>query len=368
LKVIQDSRPDAIVLWTDMPPAGMILKQMRELGMKQRVFGSHRTVGDELIQVAGPAAEGFEAVFPYDPSNTAPEWIAFQQRFSARYNETPDHFAALAYDAMQILLKSICRAGLNKGRIRDALTGLETYSGVTGDMVFDPNCKNIRPLYLATVHDGKISYRLATMNKESATARSGTGLLPNSSELDPSISIPYAIVVEDGVAYAGPRLDGKRDQSPKIAVFGRDAGRIVQGLTAQSDVYGGNSPHDSALTLIPIPSEASWGKASTMLVDAVYEEKVVAILALDRAASHLAEQIAVKSFVPVIAISDDTTLTSTNIPWIFRVPASTLPGDALGVLKEAIRFSPRDRYGLRDALALGKRFGDSSFTQTGEPQ
>ena len=29
-------------------------------------------------------------------------------------------------------------------------TGLTSYKGVTGDMVFDPNCKNIAPLFLGT--------------------------------------------------------------------------------------------------------------------------------------------------------------------------------------------------------------------------
>ncbi len=80
LQVIEDSRVDAIVLWTDVAPAAMILQQMRELGMKQRVFGSHRTMSgtgrgttaDELVKLAGPAAEGFEAVFPYDPTRTIP--------------------------------------------------------------------------------------------------------------------------------------------------------------------------------------------------------------------------------------------------------------------------------------------------------
>jgi branched-chain amino acid transport system substrate-binding protein len=70
LQVIEDSRVDAIVLWTDIGPAAMILQQMQELGMKQRVFGSHRTIGDELIKLAGAAADGFEAVFPYDPDRT----------------------------------------------------------------------------------------------------------------------------------------------------------------------------------------------------------------------------------------------------------------------------------------------------------
>ena len=48
LQVIEDSRVDAIVLWTDIAPTAKILQQMQELGMKQRVFGSHRTIGDEL--------------------------------------------------------------------------------------------------------------------------------------------------------------------------------------------------------------------------------------------------------------------------------------------------------------------------------
>jgi branched-chain amino acid transport system substrate-binding protein len=135
--------------------------------MKQRVFGSHRTIGDELIRLAGAAADGFEAVFPYDPNRTDPRWLEFNASYEARYEEKPDHFAALAYDAMRLLLDAICRAGLNKGRIRDALTGTETYQGVTGDMVFDPNCKNIAPLFLAHVQNGMIQYRRITMEKPS---------------------------------------------------------------------------------------------------------------------------------------------------------------------------------------------------------
>ena len=59
------------------------------------------TVGDELIKLAGPAAEGFEAVFPYDPNRVDPAWQEFKARFESRFHEKPDHFAALAYDAMQ---------------------------------------------------------------------------------------------------------------------------------------------------------------------------------------------------------------------------------------------------------------------------
>ena len=171
LRVIQESRADAIVLWTDEIPAARILKQMRSLGMKQRVFGSYRTLGPELLEEAGPAAEGFEAVFPYDPSRQDPRWLDFNRRFEARFNEPPDQFSAPAYDAMNALLDAICAAGLNRARIHDALADMEQYDGVTGHMIFDPNQKNVAPMYLGTVHNGAITYRVATMSKAEAVVQ-----------------------------------------------------------------------------------------------------------------------------------------------------------------------------------------------------
>jgi len=342
LQVIDDSRVDAIVLWTDIAPTAKILQQMQELGMKQRVFGSHRTIGDELIKLAGPAAEGFEAVFPYDPNRADARWQEFNARFETRFHEKPDHFAALAYDAMQILLNAICRTGLNRGRIRDALAGTESYQGVTGDMVFDPNSKNISPLFLARVHEGKIDYRRITMEK------------------------PYAQVGENGVQYAGPKLPDQIVGDLKIGVFGPHADELVR----STEILQMLSPLSSTgkhLSLIAIPSEGSWGKASSDLVKAVYQEHVVALIALDRPSSHLAEQIAVKSFVPVVAISSDRALTSTNIPWIFRVPEGTPLDQALRSLSAAIEQVGPNRASVRKILASGRPLAGVSFSATGEP-
>ena len=343
LRVIQDSRVDGIVLWTDVAPTAMILKQMQELGMKQRVFGSHRTVGDDLIKLAGSAAEGFEAVFPYEPNRTDPRWLEFNTNYEAQFHEKPDHFAALAYDAMQALLKSICRAGLNKGRIRDALTGITNYQGVTGNMVFDPNCKNIAPLFLARVHNGSIEYRPITMEK------------------------PYARVGENGVEYAGPALTEQPEGSLKIGIFGPHADQLIQ---SPQVVHLLDEIHrqGSALSLVAIPSELSWGKASQQLVNAVYQDHAVALIALDRASSHLAEQIAVKSFLPVLAISSDRTLTTTNIPWIFRLPQNASLDQAVRCLADAIHRVGPNREKVRDLLSSGTAMAGLSFSKTGELQ
>jgi branched-chain amino acid transport system substrate-binding protein len=343
LRVIQDSRVDGIVLWTDIGPTAMILEQMQELGMKQQAFGSHRTIGDELINLAGSAAEGFEAVFPYDPTRPEPRWRQFNANYEARFHEKPDHFASLAYDAMQILLNSICRAGLNKGRIRDALTATASYKGVTGDMVFDPNCKNIAPLFLARVRNGQIEYRRITMEK------------------------PYARVGENGVQYNGPPLLDRQSGSVKIGVFGPHADEIVRSPEIARALQEINR-QGHVFSLVAIPSQLSWGKASDELIHAVYQEQALALVALDRPSSHLAEQIAVKSFLPVIAISSDHALTTTNIPWIFRLPEGTPLDRALRCLAEAIDRAGPNRGTVRDLLSSGTRIAGLSFDKTGEPR
>jgi len=310
--------------------------------MKQRVFGSHRTLGDELVKLAGPAAERFEAVYPYDPSRTDPRWLDFVARYEARYHEKPDHFAALAYDEMGILLDAICRAGLNRGRIRDALTGLTTYKGVTGDMTFDPNCKNIAHLYLGTVQNGDIHYRPITMDK------------------------PYAQVGENGVHYSGPSTPSQSASDFPVAVFGPNANEVAHSAAVQQ-LLGTLHSGAKRYSLVAIPAGTSWGKASTDLVNAIYQRHVLAVIALDRASSHLAEQIAVKSFVPVVAISSDRTLTSTNIPWIFRLPEGSFIEQAIATVSQAIQTAGPNRAGIRDVLASGKLVGGLRFASTGEP-
>jgi ABC-type branched-subunit amino acid transport system substrate-binding protein len=343
LRVIQDSGADGIVLWTDIRPTASILRQMKELGMKQRVFGSHRTIGDELLTLAGPAAEGFEAVYPYDPTQHDQQWLDFVARFDAQYHEKPDHFAALAYDAMRILLQSICRAGLNRGRIRDALTATENYQGVTGEMVFDPNCKNISPMFLATVHNGAITYRRITMEK------------------------PYAQVGEGGVSFSGPPTPtiASASATRKIAVFGPGADKAV-GSPEITELLAKLDRAGQHFSLIAIPTERSWGQASTALVQAVYQDQVLGVIALDRDSSHLAEQIGVKAFVPVLCISWDKMLTSTNIPWVFRLPEGASLSEAVDIFTQAAEASGANRGKIREFLASGKSVDGTRFESTGE--
>jgi branched-chain amino acid transport system substrate-binding protein len=325
LSIVADSNVDGIVIWGDAPEAAQILKQMRQAGMKQRVFGSFRVLGDELLPVAGEAAEGLEVVYPFDPARDDPAWLDFNRRFEKHFGRRPEAFASLGFDTMNVLLDAICRAGLNRGKIRDALTAIEHYKGVTGEMVFDPNCKNIVPMYLATVRGGKAGFRRY------------------------SFDMPHARVGEDGVGYHGPASADAPAGPAVIGLFGPQANQVVESLAPLLDRY------KDRFTIVPVSSDVPWGKASTELVKLIYDRQAIAILATDRNAAHLAEQLAVKAFLPVVALSADHTLTSTNIPWIFRLAHETTPRTAVEFLLDAAGKSGPNRGRLREALGAGTR-------------
>lgn len=81
-----------------------------------------------------------------------------------------------------------------------------------------------------------------------------------------------------------------------IGIFGPQADKAAHSPEVEK-AWSAPNASGHHLSVVPIPSEASWGKASSGLV--------LALIALDRNSSHLAERIAVKSFLPVGAISSD---------------------------------------------------------------
>jgi ABC-type branched-subunit amino acid transport system substrate-binding protein len=160
LQALNATGMDGLVIWAEAHQAGLILKQMRAMGMRQPVFGSSRIAYPEVVRTAGPAAEGLVVVTPLDPTRTDTPWQQFRQQYQARFHEEPDAYASYAYDGMNILLGAIQTAGLNRGRIMDALHAYEMkpYRGVSGTAFFDYALNNIAPVNFAQVRNGQFVY------------------------------------------------------------------------------------------------------------------------------------------------------------------------------------------------------------------
>ena len=99
-----------------------------------------------------------------------------------------------------------------------------------------------------------------------------------------------------------------------------------------------------------VAANGEWGKTSSALVELMEQERLIGMIATDRNSSHLAEQLAVKMFVPLIALSGDRSLTALNIPWIFRMPADAPVEQAVRTMAEAAGKAGANRGRVREVF------------------
>jgi len=166
LERVKNSNPDAVVLWGNALEMGLILNRMRELGMNQPVFASDRAVNPLFIETAGEHANGVVTTCQYNPKADLPELKAFQKEYRERFGQEPDVFAAHAYDGMNMTINAIMKVGLNRYLIRDELTGLKSYNGVTGEILFDASWNDVGGIWMADIKDGDFIFTPATWNLE----------------------------------------------------------------------------------------------------------------------------------------------------------------------------------------------------------
>jgi ABC-type branched-subunit amino acid transport system substrate-binding protein len=161
LENIKRVSPDAILIWGNAKESALILRQIRELGMKQPVYGSDRIVSSEFLKIAGKYAEGIVSTCQYNPNADIPELKIFQTDYFKRFGIKPDVFAAHAYDGMNLIIGAIHNAGLNRVLIRDVLSDLKTfqgYQGITGKIILDGSWNDIGDIWLTKVQNGRFKY------------------------------------------------------------------------------------------------------------------------------------------------------------------------------------------------------------------
>lgn len=68
---------------------------------------------------------------------------AYVQEYARRFGNPPNTFSAVAFDAVNIMLDAIVRAGpgITRASLRDALAATRDFPGVTGATTFDPETR-----------------------------------------------------------------------------------------------------------------------------------------------------------------------------------------------------------------------------------
>jgi len=162
---LEKAQPEAVILWADPEPAGLLVKKMREVGMNIPVVACERVINGAFLKAAGKAAEGVIATSPYNPEADNPRLAVFKKRYQEKFGELPDAYAAHAYDGTQMVIEAVRKAGLNRYRIRDVLAGMRHWDGVTGEILMDDVYTNRRPVCAAVVKDGRFMYGLVKIDR-----------------------------------------------------------------------------------------------------------------------------------------------------------------------------------------------------------
>ena len=154
-------KPDVVFV-----PAGqygdgaLIIKQGREMGITGIFLGGDTWEAPEFIEVGGKAVEGSYYSTHFDASAvTTKAAEKFNKDFQAKYNRLPSAFAALGFDAFNMVIDAIKRAGsADPKAIRDALAVTKDYEGVTGIITLDLNGDAVKDAIIRKVENGEFKY------------------------------------------------------------------------------------------------------------------------------------------------------------------------------------------------------------------
>ncbi|NLI55520.1 ABC transporter substrate-binding protein [bacterium] len=138
--------------------AALIMKQARELGFKGYFLGGDGWDSPDLVKIGGDAVEGGFFTNHFSKDDPRPEVQDFVNKYKEKYGKDPDGFAALAYDAMNIMITAIKNAGSTDGaKIRDALKNI-SFKAVTGKITFDENRNPVKSVVIIEIKDGQQVY------------------------------------------------------------------------------------------------------------------------------------------------------------------------------------------------------------------
>ena len=185
LTSIRQLNPDVIYVPGYYGEVGIIVKQARELGMKQPILGGDGWDSPKLWDLGGDALKDTYISNHYSVENPAPEIQKFVKAYEAKYTAKPDSLAALAYDAAYILADSLKRAGsADAAKLRDAIAATKDFKGVTGNISINKDRDAVKPAAVLGLEPGEKSFKFKTTT---ATARAGnTDSTAGNSETNPA--------------------------------------------------------------------------------------------------------------------------------------------------------------------------------------
>ena len=136
LAKIKASNPEAIYLDSNPEEMPLVLKQIREMKLTQKLLANGPSV-DGNTTIAKTGKNLADGVFYAYPAWKNPDW--FLADYRAKYNKEPGIAADTSYDAFNLVVTVIEKCGNDTNCAKSELAKTKDYQGAAGNTTFDSN-------------------------------------------------------------------------------------------------------------------------------------------------------------------------------------------------------------------------------------
>lgn len=160
LTKIISAKPDFIFVPNNYNQVALIVKQARQLNYKGQFMGSDAWGSSELMTLCGDDCKGLYFSTHYAAAGAKGATKEFIDRYTEKNGYVPDDVAALTWDATRIVLQAIQDTGGLTGKarkdrkaIREAMSKIPSFDGITGGMKFDEQGDPVKCAVVVKISD-----------------------------------------------------------------------------------------------------------------------------------------------------------------------------------------------------------------------
>jgi len=138
---------------------GSIARTADRLGLKVPLLGGDGWDSPDLFKIGGDAINGSYFSDHFAPDLATEQAKQFVAKFTAKYGVAPSGLGALGYEAAEVLVDAIRRAGKDEpSAIRDAIAQTKDFEGVTGKITMDPERNPQKSAVVLKIEGGKAKF------------------------------------------------------------------------------------------------------------------------------------------------------------------------------------------------------------------
>ncbi|MEX0974468.1 MAG: ABC transporter substrate-binding protein [Bacillota bacterium] len=159
LTAMAAAKPDLYYFGAEYNDAAMIVKQAREMGIKETISCSGLEYANEFINLGGAAIEGVYLNTLFFPNSPDPKDKAFVDAFNKKFSKLPTINASESYEAAKVLFEAIRIGGTDRAKVRDALENMNGFVAFNRPVTFSKtNHNSFNSHYIILqVKDGKFT-------------------------------------------------------------------------------------------------------------------------------------------------------------------------------------------------------------------